>query len=64
MTTSNENELKHDEKSVQIQTLRGALLRMMRNCGYEICKNRLDGSAVFAVCVKARPSIVRRQSEM
>ena len=36
----------------------------MWNCGYEICKNRLDGSAVYPVCVKTRPSIVRRQSEM
>ena len=34
------------------------------NCGYEICKNRLEGSAVYPVCVKTRPSIVRRQSEM
>ena len=34
------------------------------NCGYEICKNRLNGSAVYPVCVKARLSIVRRQSEM
>ena len=37
---------------------------MMRNCGYEIRKNRLDGSAVSLVCVKARLSIERRQSEM
>ena len=34
------------------------------NCGYEICKNRLEGSAVYPVCVKTRPSILRRQSEM
>ena len=34
------------------------------NCGYEICQNRLDGSAVHPVCVKTRPSIKRRQSEM
>ena len=34
------------------------------NCGYEICKNRLDGRAVYPVCVKTRPSIERRQSEM
>ena len=34
------------------------------NCGYGICKNRLDGSAVNPVCVKTRPSIERRQSEM
>ena len=47
----------HPEK-VQVRTLRGTLLRVMRNCGYEICKNRLDSS------VKTRPSIVRRQSEM
>ena len=26
------------------------------NCGYEICNNRLDGSAVNPVCVKTRPS--------
>ena len=32
------------------------------NCGYEICKNRLDGSAVYPVCVKALPSIERRRS--
>ena len=31
---------------------------------HEVCKNRLDGSAVHPVCVKARPSIVRRQSEL
>ena len=37
---------------------------LIANCGFEICKNRLDGSAVYPVCVKARPSIVRRQSEM
>ena len=34
------------------------------NCGYEICKNRLNGSAVYPVCVKTPPSIERRQSEM
>ena len=34
------------------------------NCGYEICKNRLDGSAVYPIRVKTRPSNVRRQSEI
>ena len=34
------------------------------NCDNEICKNCLDGTAVYPVCVKARPSIERRQSEM
>ena len=34
------------------------------DCGHEVCKNRLDGSAVHPVCVKTRPGIVRRQSEL
>ena len=34
------------------------------DCGHEVCKNRLDGSAVHPDCVKGRPSIVRRQSEL
>ena len=34
------------------------------NCGYETCKNRLDGSAVCLVCAKTRPNIERRRSEM
>ena len=34
------------------------------DCGREVCKNRLDGSAVHPVCAKGRPRIVRRQSEL
>ena len=34
------------------------------NCGYEICKNSLDGSAVYPVCAKTRPSIERRRPDM
>ena len=54
------NELKHHGEGVQSRTLCGTLLRMsmMRNSGCEICKNRLDGSAVNPVCVKTRPRIV------
>ena len=37
---------------------------LVLNCRYEICKNRVDGSEVNPACVNARPSIVRRQSEM
>ena len=34
------------------------------DCGHEVGKNCLDGSAVHPVCVKARPSMVRGQSEL
>ena len=64
VTTSNGKWAQASWESVQIRTLHGTSLRMMWNCGYDICKNRLDGSAVYPICVKARPSIVRRQSEM
>ena len=30
------------------------------DCGHEVCKNRLDGSAVYPVCAKTRPDIERR----
>ena len=40
----------------------GACDAELWNCGYEICKNRLDGSAVNLVCVKTRSSSERRQS--
>ena len=34
------------------------------DCGHEVFKNRVDGSAVHPVCVETRPSTVRRQSEL
>ena len=57
------NELKHHEKVFQIQTAWN-LVGSGVACRHGVCKNRLDGSAVHPVCVKARPSIVRRQSEL
>ena len=61
------SELKHHEK-VSRSGLCVELVACgaeLWNCGNEICKNRLDGSAVYPVCVKTtRQSIVRRQSEM
>ena len=57
------NHLKHHEKVFQIWTAWNPVVNGVA-CGHAICKNRLDGSAVHSVCVKARPSIVRLQSEM
>ena len=54
------NELKHHEKVFRS----GLCVEPCVDCGREVCKDRLDGSAVHPVCVKARPSIVRRQSEL
>ena len=57
------NELEHREKVFQIRTPWIPVVNGVA-CGHEVCKNRLDGSAVHPVCVKDRPSIVRRQSEL
>ena len=57
------NELKHHEQVVQIRTAWNLVVNGVA-CGHEVCENRLDRSAVHPVCVKARPSIVRRQSEL
>ena len=57
------NELKHHEKVLQIRTAWNPVVNGVA-CWHEVCKNRPDGSAVHPVCVKARPSIVRRQSEL
>ena len=56
-------ELKHSEKVFQVRTAWNRVVNGVA-CAYEVCKNRLDGSAVYPVCVKARPSIVRRQSQL
>ena len=61
------NELKHHEKVFQIRTAWNLVANGVA-CGHEVCKNRLDGSAVHLVCVKALPSansqIVRRREEV
>ena len=57
------NELEHHVKVFRSR-LKWNLVANGVDCGHEVCKNRLDGSAVHPVCVKARPSIVRRQSEL
>ena len=57
------NELKDHEKVFQIRTAWNPVANGVA-CGREVGKNRLDGSAVHPVGVKARPSIVRRQSEL
>ena len=57
------NELKHHEMVFQIRTAWNPVANGVA-CGHEVCKNRLDGSAVHHVCVKARASIARRQSEL
>ena len=57
------NELEYREKVFQIWTVWNFVVNGVA-CGHEVCKDCLDGSAVHPVCVKARPSIVRRQTEL
>ena len=57
------SELEYREKVFQIQTAWNTVVTGVA-CGHEVCKDCLDGSAVHPVCVKARPGILRRQSEL
>ena len=57
------NDFEHREKVFQISIAWNLVASDAAYC-HEICKNRLDDSAVHPVCVKARLSIVKRQPEL